>query len=259
MKPIKEQFAPHVQELARSQRERWLYEACSGPWFVMDWKEPEEEVDLSSETAEEMIASGRLVRLTEKDFVLPFPRVVLVTNLSRGNCVIAIFDNHNLTQWIGYSSRGKWQGWAPVRMDGSDKEAMTQFAVLWAKFARHFSDPSKHVAKVRPINAMKSVEWAKSQEHYVFLSTDYRSESESGSPREQSDHESQTLKRMAHWVRAHNRMLRSPRFRFKQGQTVRVKEQWRGPKEWADKRSRQIYQWVDKTALFERKEAREAA
>jgi hypothetical protein len=48
--------------------------------------------------------------------------------------------------------------------------------------------------------------------------------------------------RQAHTRRAHTRVLRSPRFRHKIGQTIRIAACWCGPKEW--KQSGSIYRIV---------------
>jgi hypothetical protein len=261
MKTIKEQYAPYFQELARWRRERRFYEACSIPWFHFEWQDKGEEGrKLSHEEAEQMKASGELVPLTEKDFALPFERFVVVAQIS-GSVALLLIDSTTTEQWFGMLSGGEWRGWARADLNEKSHEC-SAVLVLWSKFSRRFFDPGTHVVAIRPVNAMKSVEWIRSQEHYVFLTQSAALKDDSqdtGQRGEGKEGEDRIIKRMAHWVRAHERVLRSPRFRFKQGQTVPVKQQWRGPKEWADKRSRQVYRWVDKLTLTSGKEDHEAA
>jgi hypothetical protein len=53
------------------------------------------------------------------------------------------------------------------------------------------------------------------------------------------------LTRMAHNRRAHQRTLRSERFRYARGKTIWVKATWVGPKEWKDAGGRQIYRILE--------------
>lgn len=74
------------------------------------------------------------------------------------------------------------------------------------------------------------VKWAQSQKHYVIIHRKDRMNSVGAVP--SPDGKKTTEIRMAHTRRAHMRILRSARFKEKQGQRVFVKSCWVGPAEW---------------------------
>lgn len=93
--------------------------------------------------------------------------------------------------------------------------------------------PHNFQAIVRPDTPGKSVEWMKAREHYTIIHRHHPANSaavKAGSVVSSEGH----LQRIAHSRRAHTRLLRSPKFRYKMGQRVSVKATWCGPKEWKD-------------------------
>lgn len=220
MKTLKQKYAPLFRALGEGLREKRWYEANSVPWFSFGWGDNEVRPDLS------------------QDWRLPFSRMVLVLN----------FGAFETTIYIEQDAEGEWHG---VYIDPG-KEALvffgkyahrnprelaeperTESAVLSgiATFCRALLDAQTHVAAVRPVNAMKTLEWCKSQEHYVLLRSDH--------PANDARHrnganvivdEAEVLKRMAHFVRSHPRTFKHARYKKKLGQTIWIKEQWRGPK-----------------------------
>lgn len=254
MKTIKEKYAPLFQELGKQRGERRYYEACSVPWFEFEWA-----------TAD----GGTCPPASDaRTWRLPFEKMVLVLRAKEGDREVempfyleqGVGDGDFAHSGMGIFPDGGLAGWGV--MSGSNmqiEEAKKRLSVSLygiALFCRACWDPGVHVAAVRPVNRMKRVEWLKSREHYVLLRSNHPANAVTDQRKcvEMNYDEAEVLKRMVHRVRAHARVLRSPRFRHKQGLVIWVQPHWRGPEEWINKRSRQIYRWVDKKTLLKRKE-----
>lgn len=95
--------------------------------------------------------------------------------------------------------------------------------------------PHNFMAVVRPNGFGRSVEWLKAREHITLIHRHHDANNstlgEGGLV--DADH-AKTVKRCAHSRRAHVKVLRSPRFKYKQGQRIFVKASWVGPKQWKD-------------------------
>ena len=74
----------------------------------------------------------------------------------------------------------------------------------------------------------KSVEWRLAREHYLIVGKKEAVQCREGqcAPTEAQ------IARGAHYRKSYYRLLRSPVFRHKRGQKVRVKDTWVGPEEW---------------------------
>ena len=113
-------------------------------------------------------------------------------------------------------------------------------SICW--FIREASQPSNFTASVTPDKKGKSVEWMKARTHYVILHKAHPANSKQVAVGSTVTRSSESIKRQAHTRRAHARILRSPRFRNKLGQTIYVKATWVGPSEWKENGS--IYRMV---------------
>ncbi len=109
-------------------------------------------------------------------------------------------------------------------------------------FVREVSSPANFIASVSPDKRGKSVEWLRSRTHYVLIHRQHPANTKEVSHGSQVSEGPGYLKRQAHTRRAHARVLRSPRFKNKIGQTIRVKSAWVGPAEW--KQNNSIYRLV---------------
>ncbi len=115
------------------------------------------------------------------------------------------------------------------------------------KLAIDFLNPHFYLCRKYPSPKGHSVVWQKAREHFVLLHKTHSAN--------RSDHlgkklvtDGPLIDRMAHSRRAHFRMLKSPKFKHKQGHKIWIQSAWIGPKEWTD-RSGQIYQIVDKPKI----------
>lgn len=107
-----------------------------------------------------------------------------------------------------------------------------------------FQNPHFHLCRKSPqIPKGHSVVWQKSREHFVLIHKNH-SANRAENIGKKLITDGPTIDRCAHSRRAHIRMLRSPKFKNKQGQKIWIKSIWVGPKEWTD-RSGQIYKIVD--------------
>ena len=246
MKTIKEKIAPIFQEMGRICKERCFYEANSVPWVVTSISDLEKDWKLSDAEA----------------WVPPFKQFVLVIEIKDGEQMVLYLENGGIS---GTSVSSDFNGmpcgvrWGRFQDEGYENSLtgpkrdqyyeLVRLALQWCKiFCQQFACGGTHLAAVQPVNAQRSIQWCKAQEHYVLLSSRHPV-NHAGAKRETEYDENDVLKRMAHRVRAHQRVLRSARFRHKMGQKIWIQEQWRGPKEWINKRSRQIYRWIDKRTI----------
>lgn len=107
-----------------------------------------------------------------------------------------------------------------------------------------FSNPHFFLCKKSPtIPQGKSIVWQKQREHYVLLHKSHPANKIESHGKVIENGEPQIL-RSAHCRRAHFRLLKSPKFRYKVGQKVWVRSTWVGPKEWKD-HSGQIYTIIE--------------
>lgn len=106
-------------------------------------------------------------------------------------------------------------------------------------FVREVNSPANFIASSCPNSQGKSVEWQKARTHYVILHRNHPANSKWATVGDNVTPDAGYIKRQAHTRRAHSRILRSPKFKNKIGQTIRIKSCWVGPKEW--KQSGSIY------------------
>lgn len=111
-------------------------------------------------------------------------------------------------------------------------------SICW--FIREVTSPSSFVASVTPDKQGKSIEWTKARTHYVVLHKAHPANRQGVAKGSSVVLDASRITRQAHTRRAHARVLRSPRFRHKLGQTIMVRSCWVGPDEW--KQSGSIYQ-----------------
>lgn len=95
--------------------------------------------------------------------------------------------------------------------------------------------PQNFMAVVRPSTPGKSVEWLKAREHITLIHRHHPANNTSVKAGEKlpSD-QGKKITRIAHSRRAHFKILRSPRFRYKVGQRIAINATWVGPKQWKD-------------------------
>ena len=113
------------------------------------------------------------------------------------------------------------------------------------KLCMDFYNPHLYLCKKHPpIPAGKSIQWQKAREHYVLLHKTHAANKREAVGKK-TIQDGPLVDRVSHSRRAHFRLLRSPKFRHKQGQRIWVQSAWIGPKEWTD-RSGQIYRIVER-------------
>jgi hypothetical protein len=117
-------------------------------------------------------------------------------------------------------------------------------SIAW--FISEVSSPRNFIATISPDKRGKSVEWTRARTHYVVLNKAHPANRKEVAPGAEVDVSDAYIKRQAHSRRAHARVLRSPRFRNKQGQTIHVAACWVGPQEW--KQFGSIYRLAKPTA-----------
>jgi len=99
-------------------------------------------------------------------------------------------------------------------------------------FILDYNSPFNFSAKVTPDKKGKSVEWLQTRTHYVLINRHHPANDKAVMKGAKVAPGDEYIQRRAHSRRAHARILRSPRFRNKVGQTIRVKACWVGPDEW---------------------------
>ena len=100
-------------------------------------------------------------------------------------------------------------------------------------FIRESMFSGNFIAKVIPkprSDSPKHIQWAESQKHYVIVHRKDEMNKVGATPIKHSGKTSEI--RMAHTRRAHMRILRSAKFKKKQGQQIFIKSCWVGPQEW---------------------------
>jgi len=118
-----------------------------------------------------------------------------------------------------------------------------------AAFLVSANSPNNHIVSVHPAQEGRSVEWVKARTHYTLISHGHpANDAKVTSGTRVAVDRNAELTRMAHNRRAHQRILRSPRFRYARGKTIWVKATWVGPKEWRDQGGRQIYRILEPVA-----------
>lgn len=95
--------------------------------------------------------------------------------------------------------------------------------------------PQNFVATVRPNTPGKSVDWQKAREHLTLIHRGHPANNANVAERATVDADpGKLMTRCAHSRRAHTRLLKSARYRFKMGQRIAVRASWCGPKQWHD-------------------------
>lgn len=133
-------------------------------------------------------------------------------------------------RFVDFDSLYRNQKQAHERVDSLSRAIRT--SVSW--FIREVSSPRNFIATVSPDKKGKSVEWTKARTHYVLINKAHpanRKDVATGAEVVTTDAH---IKRQAHSRRAHARVLRSPRFRNKQGQIIHIAACWVGPQEWKE-------------------------
>lgn len=128
-------------------------------------------------------------------------------------------DGKCVTEWI-------------MNPDNTPKEAAVEIMRSIPRTLAYFIFDSTHpksvVIKQSPECKGKSIEWRIAREHYLILD---RNAARACRDSKSSPNDSQ-ITRGAHWRIAHPRVLRSPKFKHKQGQEIWIKHCWVGPDEW---------------------------
>jgi hypothetical protein len=110
-----------------------------------------------------------------------------------------------------------------------DVSKMMHSYVSWlCLFLCDLDMPGNVVLKVSPPSQGKTVEWRLAREHYLIIN---KKQASLCRDRKSGPSNSQII-RSAHARIAHFRVLKSPVFKHKHGQKIRVKEAWVGPDEW---------------------------
>jgi hypothetical protein len=101
--------------------------------------------------------------------------------------------------------------------------------------SKEYLRPGNHVAKVEPGKPGKSVQWIQAREHYTVINRNHAA-NKKGVPRGSmvNQDESKHITRIAHTRRAHDRVLRSDRYKAMRGKTIQISSTWVGPEEWKD-------------------------
>lgn len=119
-----------------------------------------------------------------------------------------------------------------------------RFVTIILLIASDFVNPHLHSVKVAPkLPAGKSIVWQTTRTYYTLIHKSHPANRKESHGTRKIDCEPQIL-RCAHSRRAHFRLLKSPKFKHKQGQRIWVKSMWVGPKEWEDSTGH-IYKIVD--------------
>lgn len=120
--------------------------------------------------------------------------------------------------------------------DGAAPDPKDTFMALYGTIlliAYNYLAPHSFMARVTPAKEGKSVEWLRAREHYTVIHRNHAANSATVKEGATvSDHGN--LQRLAHSRRAHTKLLKHPRYRFKLGQRIFVRASWVGPKEWQD-------------------------
>lgn len=121
------------------------------------------------------------------------------------------------------------------RQDALDRTVGILIASLEI-ISKEFLRPGNHVAKVEPEQRPgKSVQWVQAREHYTVINRNHAANNKNithGSTVHQN--ESSHITRIAHTRRAHDRVLRSEKFKAMRGKTIQIASVWIGPPEWKD-------------------------
>jgi hypothetical protein len=154
--------------------------------------------------------------------------------------LLDLWDNKN-EKWLAES--GHIEGDTEAKLELA---AVQVYAIIRA-FAEETMMPSAHIALVRPNRQGKSIEWIKARTHYTIIYHGHPANKKGLAERSKISEgdKKETIQRMAHNRRAHKRLLKSDRFRFKKGQEITVRATWIGPKEWMDEGGHQIYRILD--------------
>jgi len=134
------------------------------------------------------------------------------------------------------------------------------------KFLAMVNNPSSHLVKVYPDRVgQKTTKWIRSRTHYCIIKHNYDEENNfsgrdvfaNNQARDQINMALSGL-RTAHKRRAHPRRLNHPRYTYKRGQTIQVKETWIGANELKGT-DKKIYKIVDFRELHASEQGEEKA
>lgn len=150
------------------------------------------------------------------------------------DCVIAITTTPDGKNMLMSCRRGKlFMGKdTPADVREITKEYSQALFTTLCWFIRESNLPSNFIASVVPDKKGKSVEWTRARTHYVIINKSHPANNKNVEQGTQVSPDAKDIKRMAHTRRAHTRILRSPFFKNKIGQIIRVKATWCGPSEW---------------------------
>jgi len=163
-------------------------------------------------------------------------------------------DGHRTDASLYVPQHGGWE--LPVTMPRDCVSTMAGSAIAsLASFLLDCSQPSNHIAEVRPNQPGRSVEWLRARTRHTLITHGHPANSKAVAEREcvELDHIAQLaeLKRMSGNRRGHWRTYRHERYTYARNSRRWVKQTWCGPKEWMDAGGRQIYKILEPVAAQE--------
>jgi len=114
-------------------------------------------------------------------------------------------------------------------------EVSRQFAIA----CNLFQSPHMFPVRIRERKQGKSIQWHQAREYYSVIPRAHPANDQGIQQGAQVRLSQDAIKRCAHQVRAHTRLLVHPRWGKSVGKRVPVKASWRGPREWSV--GKQIY------------------
>jgi len=185
-----------------------------------------------------VITDAAKAKVVLKVFVHP-PRIPGKTSW---NCRMFRFDDGKEIT-TGKHGRGHLP---PDMQKKIDRTVIVCITVLHL-MCRDYLRPSNFVARVSPEDRPgKSVEWVQAREHYTIIHRTHAANSKNVAQGEVVEqNEEKHILRVAHTRRAHERVLRSEKFKYMRGQTIQIKATWVGPPEWKNTAG-QIYRIVER-------------
>jgi hypothetical protein len=157
-------------------------------------------------------------------------------------------DGHHTSASLYVPQHGGWE--LPVTMPRDCISTMAGSAIAsFASFLLDCSQPSTHIAEVRPCRGNRKVGWQKARTHYTLISHGHPANKlriAEGDPLPRVPvNQADEIKRMSGNRRGHWRTYRHARFTYARGARRWVKQTWCGPKEWMDAGGRQIYKILE--------------
>jgi hypothetical protein len=154
-------------------------------------------------------------------------------------------DGHHTSAALYVPKHGGWE--LPVAMPRDCVATMAGSAIAsFASFLLDCSQPSNHIAEVRPCRGTHTVSWQLARTHYTLISHGHPANNARVQERERvAVNQADELKRQSGNRRGHWRTYRHTRFTYARGSRRWVKQTWCGPKEWMDAGGRQIYKILE--------------